>query len=61
MSTLGNNKFVALGVAVAIIFAAAYANNRDGDGTPAQIDVKGERGISEKVALVLPQDLWPRQ
>ena len=61
MRGLGNSKLVALGVAVAIGLVAAYAKNRYGDGTPMQVDVKADRGMSEKVELVLPHDLWPRQ
>jgi len=59
MSVQRNNGLVALAVALAIGLAAAYVNNRYDHGTPAQVEVKVDRGVSEKVELALPPDLWP--
>ena len=62
MSGQRNNKLVAVGVALAISLVAAYVNNQGyGYGTPTQLDVRADRGMSEKVELPLPSDLWPRQ
>ena len=62
MSGQGNNKLVAVGVALAIGLVAAYVDNqRYGHGTPTQVDVKADRGMSEKVELPLPPELWPRR
>jgi len=62
MSGQGNYKLVAIGVALAIGLVAAYVNNqRYGDVTATQVDVKAGRGMFEKVEPPLPSDLWPRQ
>jgi len=61
MSIQRNNGLVALGVALAIGLAAAYVNNRYDHGTPTQVEVKVDRGVSEKVELALPPELWPRR
>ena len=62
MSVQGNNKLVAVGVALAIGLVAAYVNNQHyGHGIPTQVDVKADRGLSDNVELRLPPDLWPRQ
>jgi hypothetical protein len=59
MSGQGNNIVVAVSVALAIGLVAAYLNNpRYGQGTPTQVDVKADWGMSEQ--LELPPDLWPR-
>ena len=61
MSIQRNNGLVALGVALAIGLAAAHVNNRYDHGTPTQVGVKVDRGVSEKVELALPPELWPRR
>jgi hypothetical protein len=61
MSGQRNNRLVALGVALAIGLVAAYVNEGYGHGTPTQVDVKVDRGMSEKVELPLPPELWPRR
>jgi len=61
MSGQRNNRLVALGVALAIGLAAAYVNNGYGRGAPTQVDVNPHWGVSARVELPLPPDLWPRQ
>jgi hypothetical protein len=56
-----NNGLAALGVALAVGLAAAYVNDQGGRGTAAQVDVEVDRGMSEKVELPLPPELWPRR
>ena len=61
MSGQRNSRLVALGVALAIGLAAAYVNNGYGHRVPTQADGKAHRGVSERIELLLPPDLWPRQ
>ena len=61
MSSLRNHKLFALGIALAICLVTVYVNNRYDSGITTHVDVKADRGMFEKVELVLPHDLWPRQ
>ena len=61
MSGQGNSKIVAVSVALAIGLVAVYVNNpRYGYAALTQVDVKADPGVSEKLEMPLPPDLWPR-
>ena len=61
MSGQGNSKIVAVSVVLAIGLVAVYVNNpRYGYAAPTQVDIKADWGMSEKLELPLPPDLWPR-